>query len=40
MNGTAFQWRWPTGGACTPSCTAGYPGADDYLLAARGTLTT
>ena len=41
MNGTAFQWTGaPTGGACTPSCTAGYPGADDYLLAARGTLTT
>ena len=32
--------RAPTGGACTPSCTAGYPGADDYLLAARGTSTT
>ena len=39
--GTAFQWTgWPTGGACTPSCTAGYAGANDYLLAARGTLTT
>ena len=32
MNGTAFQWTGaPTGGACTPSCTAGYPGANDYL---------
>jgi hypothetical protein len=38
--GSAFQWvGYPTGGACTPSCNVGYPGADDYLLPARGTLT-
>ena len=38
--GTAFQWvGYPVGGACTPSCNAGYPGADDYVLPARGTLT-
>jgi hypothetical protein len=38
--GAAFQWTgYPAGGACTPSCNAGYPGADDYLLPARGTLT-
>jgi hypothetical protein len=35
-----FQWTgYPTGGACTPSCIPGYPGADDYVLPARGTLT-
>jgi len=38
--GAAFQWTgYPTGGACTPSCNPGYPGADDYVLPARGTLT-
>ena len=38
--GVGFQWTgYPAGGACTPSCNAGYPGADDYLLPARGTLT-
>ena len=38
--GTGFQWTgYPAGGACTPSCTAGYLGADDYVLPARGTLT-
>jgi hypothetical protein len=39
-NGTAFQWTgYPTGGSCTPSCSPGYLGADDYVLPARGTLT-
>ena len=38
--GAAFQWTgYPTGGACTPSCNAGYLGTDDYVLPARGTLT-
>ena len=38
--GVGFQWTgYPTGGACTPSCNPGYPGADDYVLPARGTLT-
>jgi hypothetical protein len=38
--GTAFQWvGYPIGGACTPSCNAGYLGQDDYVLPARGTLT-
>jgi hypothetical protein len=38
--GAAFQWTgYPAGGACTPSCNAGYPGANDYVLPARGTLT-
>ena len=34
-SGFAFQWTgYPAGGACTPSCNAGYPGADDYVLPA------
>jgi hypothetical protein len=38
--GTAFEWvGGPTGGTCDPSCTPGYPGANDYLLPARGTLS-
>ncbi|HMI99657.1 MAG TPA: hypothetical protein VK488_07490 [Gaiellaceae bacterium] len=38
--GAAFQWAgYPAGGACTPSCNAGYLGADDYVLPAHGTLT-
>ncbi len=38
--GWGFQWSGPpAGGACTPTCTPGYLGADDYLLPARGTLT-
>ena len=38
--GTAFQWTgWPSGAACTPSCNPGYPGANDYLTPATGTLT-
>jgi hypothetical protein len=36
-SGFAFQWVGPpAGGSCTPSCNAGYPGADDYLLPGRG----
>ena len=39
-SGFAFQWVGPpAGGACSPGCVAGYPGADDYLLPARGTTT-
>jgi len=39
--GAAFQWTsYPTGGACTPSCSVGYPGADDYVLPIRGATTT
>jgi hypothetical protein len=38
--GAAFQWTGPpASGPCTPSCNVGYPGSDDYLLPARGTLT-
>jgi hypothetical protein len=38
--GWTFQWTgFPTGGACTPSCSAGYLGANDYVLPATGTLT-
>jgi hypothetical protein len=38
--GPAFQWTgYPAGGSCTPSCNAGYPGANDYVLPARGTFT-
>jgi hypothetical protein len=38
--GWAFQWTGsPTGGSCTPSCTPGYLGANDYEFLARGTLT-
>jgi hypothetical protein len=28
---------YPTGGACTPSCTANYLGSSDYLLPANGS---
>jgi hypothetical protein len=35
--GWAFQWTgYPDGGACTPSCTAGYLGANDYLAPQGG----
>jgi hypothetical protein len=38
--GPAFQWTgYPTGAACTPTCNAGYLGANDYVLPARGTFT-
>jgi hypothetical protein len=44
MNGgtdPAFQWSGaPTGGACSPSCAAGYLGANDYVLPATGVTTT
>jgi hypothetical protein len=39
-SGWAFQWAgYPVGGACTPSCSPGYLGADDYVLPLRGTIT-
>ena len=35
--GWAFQWTgYPDGGACTPSCTNGYLGANDYLAPQGG----
>jgi hypothetical protein len=38
--GKTFQWTgYPSGGACTPSCNAGYPGANDYVLPIRGSST-
>jgi hypothetical protein len=44
MNGgvaPAFEWPGPPpGGACTPSCTPGNLGADDYVLPATGVTTT
>jgi Carboxypeptidase regulatory-like domain len=34
----AFDFTgYPAGGACTPSCNAGYLGANDYVLPARGS---
>jgi hypothetical protein len=39
--GAAFEFTsYPAGGACTPSCNVGYPGADDYALPIRGASTT
>jgi hypothetical protein len=39
-SGSSFQWIGPpAGGACTPSCTVGYPGANDYVLPIRGSST-
>ncbi len=36
--GFAFTWTgYPTGAACSPSCTAGYLGSGDSLLPAAGT---
>jgi hypothetical protein len=36
--GSSFEWTaYPTGGACTPSCNAGYLGADDYLTPLKGS---
>jgi hypothetical protein len=36
--GWAFQWTgYPAGGACSPSCNAGYLGANDYLEPLHGT---
>jgi large repetitive protein len=38
--GTAFQWiGFPTTDPCSPTCNAGYLGANDYLVPARGTVT-
>jgi hypothetical protein len=38
--GWAFEWTgYPAGGACSPSCSAGYAGANDYRLPAHGTTT-
>ena len=31
---------YPTGGSCSPSCTHGYLGSNDYLLPARGVTTS
>jgi hypothetical protein len=39
--GAAFTFEgYPTGGACSPSCNTNYLGHDDYLLPARGQVTT
>ncbi len=38
--GWAFEWSsYPAGGACSPSCTPNYLGANDYLLPQTGTTT-
>ena len=38
--GWAFDWTgYPAGGACSPSCPAGYAGANDYLIPHVGTTT-
>ena len=38
--GWAFDWTgYPAGGACSPSCWAGYAGANDYLTPQVGTTT-
>jgi hypothetical protein len=38
--GASFQWTGdPPTDPCDPSCTAGYLGANDYLLPIRGTTT-
>jgi len=38
--GWAFDWTgYPAGGACSPSCSAGYAGANDYLTPQVGTTT-
>jgi hypothetical protein len=37
-NNPAFVWIGPpSGAACSPDCSAGAPGSDDYLLPARGS---
>ena len=39
--GWGFQWiGYPAGGACTPSCNAGYLGSGDYVLPAAGSTVT
>jgi hypothetical protein len=36
--GWAFDWTgYPAGGACSPACSPGYAGANDYLLPQVGT---
>jgi hypothetical protein len=38
-NEPAFVWMgFPAGGDCSPSCTSGYLGSDDYLEPQRGTI--
>jgi hypothetical protein len=37
--GASFTFTgWPTGGACTPSCTPNHLGSGDYVLPAGGTV--
>jgi hypothetical protein len=39
--GTSFQWTgYPATTPCAPSCFAGYPGSDNYLLPLRGSTVT
>jgi len=39
-NSPAFTWLGPPAGdACSPSCSNGAPGSDDYLLPLRGSTT-
>ncbi|HEY7708308.1 MAG TPA: hypothetical protein VH968_14180 [Gaiellaceae bacterium] len=41
VTGTSFTWLGPpTGAPCTPSCTHGTLGSDDYVLPATGVSTT
>jgi hypothetical protein len=44
MNGgtaPAFEWKGPPlGNFCSPSCTTGYLGSDDYLVPATGVTST
>jgi hypothetical protein len=40
-SGSSFQWTgYPSTSPCAPSCFAGYPGADNYLLPQRGSTVT
>ena len=37
-SGFSFEWTgYPSGGACTPTCTAGYLGSTDYALPQSGS---
>jgi protein-S-isoprenylcysteine O-methyltransferase Ste14 len=39
--GPSFTWMgYPSGGPCSPTCSAGYLGSGNYLLPANGTLST
>jgi hypothetical protein len=39
--GWAFEWTgYPSGGACSPSCSPGYLGANDYLVPQHGVTVT